>query len=515
MAKTKSADAACGGEPRQYRSRAGYAFREDEDPWVLDKNTKIRPLTIAKHLDREVAKGFIRTLAFFGENYAPASTSLVADTFRRFLTSVRASSITPENLISFRSTLSERTEWHLGTLRPFLRTWHTLGYPGVSDEVVQLLGSWTLKGPIKGDVVKRLDPLKGPLTDIELNGFNEGAVQAFERSLISLSDLALALCLSQSGRRPIQISQLRLKDVLEGTNRNGDATYLLNVPRAKQRGQLFRAQFKQFAMTYELWVLLKEQARLVVAHARDALPFSLKPSEELELPLFPDFSAFKGVASRRDFANVMESDAFHCRSRDIAATLKRIGKAIDLYSERTGEPLALTPSRFRYTVGTRAAREGLGPLIIAELLDHTDTQHAGVYIENIPDHVAALDKAVGLQLAPYAQAFSGVLVDNERGARRGDDPASRIRTNAGGIGTCGSYGFCGANVPIPCYTCIHFQPWLEGPHELVLDELLAERKRVAELTDDPSVSAATDRTILAVSEVIQRCEHRKQELNRG
>ncbi len=62
----------------------------------------------------------------------------------------------------------------------------------------------------------------GPLTDIELQGFNEGAVQAFEQDRITLSELALGLCVSNSGRRPIQISHLRIKDVLKGKNNQGE-----------------------------------------------------------------------------------------------------------------------------------------------------------------------------------------------------------------------------------------------------------------------------------------------------
>ncbi len=154
-------------------------------------------------------------------------------------------------------------------------------------------------------------------------------------------------------------------------------------------------------------------------------------------------------------------------------------------------------------------------MVIAELLDHADTQNAGVYIENIPEHVENLDKAVGHQLARYAQAFAGVIVDNEVNAKRGNDLSSRIKNNGEGIGTCGSYSFCGANVPVPCYTCIHFQPWLDGPHEIVYEELLADRERLIGLTGDLEIAAINDRTILAVAEVIERCEARKKGLADG
>ena len=194
---------------------------------------------------------------------------------------------------------------------------------------------------------------------------------------------------------------------------------------------------------------------------------------------------------------------------------KKIVSCVDLYSERTGKPLNISSNRFRYTTGTRAAREGFGEMVIAGLLDHTDNQNAGVYIENIPEHVEKLDEAVGQQMSRYAQAFAGVLVDREKDANRGDDLSSRIKARGEGIGTCGNYGFCGASVPVPCYTCVHFQPWLDGPHEKVYKELLSERQRLQEVTGDNLIAAVNDRCILAVADVIERCAARKDELAHG
>ncbi len=178
---------------------------------------------------------------------------------------------------------------------------------------------------------------------------------------------------------------------------------------------------------------------------------------------------------------------------------------MNIISERSGRPIHLNPNRFRYTLGTNLASEGKGVYVIAEALDHSDTQNAGVYVKNIPDIVSRIDKAVALELAPYAQAFRGVLIPSEKQARRGNDPASRISNGNGNVGSCGSHGFCGALAPLACYTCAHFQPWLDGPHEEVLDGLIQERDRVVELTGDLKVASANDRLIYAVSDVIHRC----------
>jgi len=150
------------------------------------------------------------------------------------------------------------------------------------------------------------------------------------------------------------------------------------------------------------------------------------------------------------------------------------------------------------------------------LLDHTDDQNARVYTENVPEHVDAINEAMARQLAPLAQAFAGVLVRSERDALRGDDPTSRVRTDSGSAaGTCGHYGFCGALAPIACYTCRHFQPWIDGPHENVLHGLLAERDRIRQLTQDKVIAAINDRAIFAVTQVIQMCEARRSEVSAG
>ena len=83
------------------------------------------------------------------------------------------------------------------------------------------------------------------------------------------------------------------------------------------------------------------------------------------------------------------------------------------------------------------------------------------------------------------------------------------------LGTCGSYGFCGALAPIACYTCNHFQPWLDGPHEAVLDGLIYDRDKVLEKTEDRKIASVNDRLILAVSDVVGRCSAIRGEGARG
>ncbi|WP_445373859.1 site-specific integrase [Photorhabdus tasmaniensis] len=491
----------------------GYDFVLHETQWKLDKNTTITVGAIHDLLEPETLSGFLNTLSFYAKTLSAAHTENIFVYFLTMIRTTRADHISDIMLINYRSTLDNAHEYRLGTIRGFLRRWYRLGYPGVSKDVLYMLDGWILKGNRKGDAVKRQDPHEGPLTDIELQAFNEGSVRAFELNMISLDELAMSLSVSNTGRRPIQISHLRVVDILCGKNEKDEPYYVLNVPRGKQ-GSGFRASFKPFAITQELWVILSAQAKNAIALVEKGLIFELQQFDRQQIPLFPDLNMVTAIQSSYEFRKLLTSDKLHIAAVEITDTLQFVVEAADIKSERTGELLNINARRFRYTIGTRAAREGFGELVIAELLDHTDTQNAGVYIKNIPEHVKRLDSAVGFQLARYAQAFTGVLVDSEKEARRGDDLTSRILTEMGqGVGTCGEYGFCGANVPIPCYTCIHFQPWLDGPHEDVYQGLLNERERVKEITGDIQIAAILDRSIIAVADVIMRCVKRREELS--
>jgi integrase len=496
---------------REYQSLYGYTFVVTNTRWELSKGVTLNVGSLKGKLDPSIANGFVGTLVHVART---ASSHHAYNYLNRYIhmVDVVGGALTTTSLINYRATLDRDKEHYLGTLRSFLYKWAELGYPGVDDSIVGLLRGWTLRGNIKGDAVQRKDPEKGDLTENELIAFNEGAARAFEKGLLTTAELAMALLLSCSGRRSQQISHMKVTDVeMSARKVNDEDQGLIRIPRAKQQGAGFRDRFNTFRASGELWAILQAQRKQCIRDAELAVGRALDTNERQGLPLFPDVDAFRSITSFAEFQSLLGTDRLHCAPALVNRVLKKVVEASGCYSERTGRLLSVTSRRFRYTTGTRAARQGVGLAGIAELLDHTDIQNAAVYVKNIPEHVAAIDTAVGHQLATYAQAFQGVVVDSERDAKRGDDPASRIRHRGRGTATCGKHGSCGANVPIPCYSCVHFQPWLDGPHEAIYADLVADRARILKETGDETVAAINDRTILAVAEVIRRCEERRRE----
>ncbi|MBP8116426.1 MAG: tyrosine-type recombinase/integrase [Nitrospira sp.] len=499
--------------PQQRTSTAGYVFNEADDRWVLDKDSKLNVKAVADLIDENLVPGYIATLSHFATNHSGDHAQSLNYHLKKYLSATGKSSFDSEGLINFRSSLPPHQDYYAAKVRIFLSQWNVLGYHGVSDSLMSLLNGWRIKGNIKGDAVKRRDPSKGPLTDNELAAFNESAARGFEMGQLSIAEIAMALLISSTGVRAVQVSHLRVGD-LDASQKNvkGEPIFVVQMPRAKGRGESFRETFTPHSIRGELWAVLNQHAKSVIIKFEKRLGCELQESDRQALPLFPSASAVDEIDSTKDLLQISDHQVLHVKSSEINAVLRKVVSKGKCFSERTGQLLEVTAKRFRYTTGTRAAREGYGVLIIAELLDHRDTQNAKVYIRDIPDHVEALDRAMGHQLAPYAMAFAGVLVDREEDAERGSDPTSRIRYQGAGTGTCGMHGFCGANVPVPCYTCANFQPWLDGPHEKLYEWLHKERERILDMTKDETIAAVNDRTILAVAQVIKLCKARREEL---
>ena len=489
----------------KFLSRDGREFSLDDERWKLSKDSDIPVAAISEYLDADTYRSLKSVLAFYAKT---SSSKHVTNLFYRckdYLETTKGQSpFSVVSLISYRSSLDKSTEWYMGTLRGLIRQWSQLGYPGIPRDSLSLLDQWTIKGNEKGYAVQSMCPEAGPLTDIEMGAVTESILAAFGNGDISLTDTCMVMTLAMTGRRPGQLAALKVKDLLPK-----DGKYYVNFPRAKQRHKGWRQSFKKFSVVEDLWLLLQQQAEFAVEEfsvRMEQVGQKLDRGVVGELPLFADLKHLRIDTSLLD---QLEYDMLHAPTSRVKEAVARVAADINVISERTGFPIHLNSTRFRYTLGTNLGREGRGEYVIAEALDHSDTQNTGVYVRNIPEIVERIDKAVALQLGPIAQQFQGVLIASEGQARRAGDPSSRICGRSGNVGSCGSYGFCSALAPIACYTCMHFQPWLDGPHEAVLEQLISERDSVYENTGDLKIASVNDRLILAVSDVVIRCKAAK------
>lgn len=498
--------------PALARTQSGVEFDPRVDRWAYRDsayNTSL-DFTSLSGVTSSFVESAKLTLLWYAENMSQPHLVNMFMRLAHFLRSIDAgrasplSEITSTELLNYKASLPQATSWYLGSLSGLLQKWHDLGYPGVSEDAVRLLKQLRIQGNRKGEAVLTHDPIDGPFSDIELESLQVALNTAYEQEKLGTESYLLAYLYMLLGQRSVQYAALKIRDVGVARSKDGTSVYTLRVPRAKQPNQLSRADFKDR-------VLIPQIGKLLVQHADEVRTvFESRLKDPLDAPLFP---------AKQNRTGEPKGFEFHRTSQSLANSLQRALDKLHVMSERTGQPLSITARRFRRTMATRAAMEGHGELIIAELLDHTDTQNAGVYIEARPEIIERIDRAVAMHLAPMAQAFAGVIIDDESQATRAGDPSSRVSDpridpSKKPMGSCGKHGFCGLLAPITCYTCQSFQPWLDGPHEAVLDFLLAERERLAAKTDI-RIASINDRTILAVAEVVRLCQIKHQEMADG
>ncbi|CAM5286816.1 hypothetical protein AFAE65S_00135 [Alcaligenes phenolicus] len=493
-------------------SKDGYRFDVRASHWKLNKDVTVSLGEVAD-LPELVQAGFRATLQRYAEEMSARHTENMAVRFNRYLRDTQASGVFVPDLMNWRAMLDRESQWYLGGLKGFLLAWHNYGFPGVSDDVVKLLNGWRIKGNEKGVAVITSDPETGPYTDIEVQGLLDWANAAVSSRKIHFLDYAYLLTLLMTARRPVQIAALRGKDLV--TESGGGAPLCrLNVPRAKQRGGGFRQSFRSLAIIEDLHTVLTHQHQLSVGLVEQKLKVKLPQDLVAEIPIFINEIGLKEVASLSSMKALLlgsQPDALHITTSRLQVALKDIAWLCTARSERTGKPLRISATRFRYTRGTKLRREGFSAFVIAELLDHSDVQNVAVYTQNTAREAVVINELIGPKLAPFAQACLGTLVPSEREAIRGDDPHSRIPNHLHNpVGTCGNYGFCASGFKA-CYTCRFFQPWLDGPHEEVLLELYREKERARAAGCAEEVVNADDRLILAVEDCVARCRAAKLE----
>lgn len=493
-------------------SLGGYEFSISETRWQLNRNAVLILDEAKERLSRKHYECYVNTLATLAMTRAGRTVLSLNYTFLKFLRFACGAPFQPILMIELRNS-GEFNDHQISLLRILLTKWHSLSSVGVSAELISMMGRWELAGNITGDAVKRLHPEEGPLSDLELQNIIEFFALEYERGGINITQFAVALLLQASGRRPWQLMCLRIKDLIKILDGEGFYRYFVDVPRSKQRGGKFRETFRKVQIIRDVWTALELLEENAVRAFSEQLKCDISDEIKNELPLFFSSRQLQRVSSLEELQQLLMGDFLHMTTDELKPVLKAAFRHSKVISERTYKLLKVFPRRFRYTLGTRAAREGYGIQVIAELMDHSNTNNAGVYIQNIPEHGAHIDRVVGEHLAPIALAFSGVVVDGKSHALRGNEPASDIRSHTGEPGgTCSHRGVCGANVPVPCYTCPYFQPWLNGPHQEFHSQLVEQRDAIMRNTGDKAIASILDRTIIAVSEVVQICAERKRKL---
>ena len=496
-------------EPAERISKDGYSFNIHSNHWTLNKDRSIVFTKDVLSMEAKLIDGLRKTLSIYAEEQSAAHASNMYYLFQRLLIDTNFKVLDEHVILNWRSMLNKDNEYLLGSLRGFLISWNEYGYYGVTTEMVRALEKLTISGNKKGVAVANRCPHSGAFTNNEMLALNNELIRLFKEDNISFTSYAYVSLLQATARRPVQLRQLKSIDLQKiHDTKNNSFNFYLNIPRAKQRGIGFREEFKKLAITEELYLTI---LNLIEQETRK---FSLKFNAELtaeqrsQIPIFIDWAIVEKLSIHKTPLDnsLLDSDLLHLSTSVIRYNiLKEFQVKQKAISERTGDYIHITARRFRHTRGTNLGRKGLGPLIIAEALDHNDTQNVMIYTENTADTATYIDKAIGKQLAPFANAFLGRIIEQLDEGERGSDLTARIPNKENEVvGACGTNDYCVKGYE-SCYTCVKFRPLLDAPHEKYLASLYAEKEMRLKATKSEEYASTKDRLILAVEWVVQKC----------
>lgn len=479
-------------------TKSGIAFHPKEDVWdwtdgLFRLYLDFRKVGLPATVPRDSLK---HTLLVIAKRSSASHVSNLFGVFVHFLAlragSLPLMSVSPAEVSNYAARLQHHEKWRIGTLNVLFQAWVALGLPGVDPDCARYLRERRKPGNDKGAAVRTRDPVNGPFSEAEYTALYKAVDEAYGTGEVQQWVAVLTRLLFACGGRISQYASLKMSDLAEK-----DGTFFLNLPQAKTREMHSRVLLKQFDLS-------PQTGRLV----RDYVESLKSQGHGTESALFPSAVVMtKGPKVERR----QETDLFfgHCTSSVLSRVIKTALEAIAPPTDRLNfEPVPVASKRFRYTFGTRLAEEGASKTVIADRLGHADLQNVDVYFEASPKIVDEIDKAMGVHLAPLARAFRGRLVEDEEHSTHQGAPGSRIidlRVSKAPVGSCGSKGKgCAFNKPIACYTCFKFEPWLDAPHEKVLQRLQAERERWA---SDERMAAINDDAVSAVQEVMAECGH--------
>ncbi|EGI5345021.1 phage integrase family protein, partial [Salmonella enterica subsp. enterica serovar Sandiego] len=357
-----------------------------------------------------------------------------------FINNVSPNYIDDKVIIQYQNMQSANEPSYFRGLRPFFTKWFELGYPGIDESAVEIVKHFDLKIKKAGQPILQDDPTVGPLTKEEHTSLIKAMSHAYSIGELSLSDYAISLLISLTGRRPQQLIMLKYKDLLRKNLDNGKVEYLISVPRVKQMGK--QLQYRELPIISEVASIVQLQANHSVRLVEQTLGKTLDDHAKGKVPVFLNEEKLPDLDITDPF--FLESNKLYAKTTIANVALKSIVNNGKVISNRTGSLLNITPRRLRYTIATMLAKDGHNANTIAELLDHSSTSSAGIYVKNLADSVERIDSAVSEQLSFIADVFMNGIKSKEK-----------IHFKFCSSRKCQSQNL---NVNFPCDECAFFMP---------------------------------------------------------
>ncbi|MDN4623677.1 site-specific integrase [Pantoea agglomerans] len=417
----------------------GYSFIIPDIKWQLDKNNCVYPHKVADKMPEPMRVGYLNTLAYFSAEYSSGYTKNINQIFSQWLGMIDIKTIDANAVYQFNVSLGPEKNYKLNSIKQFLTKWKKLGYVGVETSALTMLEKINIKTNLTGEAVKRRDPNTGPLTGKELEVVLKSISNLLKEDKIPMYLYCYVILLATTGRRPLQLTSLKTKDLI----RTGDGCFL-NIPKVKQRKD-FRSEFSMVSIDDCLNEKLTTLIDMNQKYIEDSINQKISHIKN-ELPIFMDYKKPVSIQSGQSLETIMATDFLHMKNSFISKELNKITTKFNIQSSRTHNPISLNARRFRYTLGSRLAKEVASVEVIAKALDHKSINSSGIYVKNSPENVHEIDMKLHSFFDPLSKIFlGGDSIQNKKLFRE-------YVLNSFGFTNC-------KHEHVECFTCKNFRAW--------------------------------------------------------
>lgn len=344
--------------------------------------------------------------------------------------------------------INEMPPTYANFLIPTLRKISEANLPGMSDDVVNWLASghnFEEKDDGPYFALMTNDPQRGALTDQELHNIHTALNMARERLQIDQEAYTLAWMFMGTGLRPIQVARMKVSDVLVRKGPEGkEVTLKVSLAKGEKSSKS------------EYWL---RRAPTVLA----------------ECLLFYLDICNKSKNNTNEYLFLA-----HQKDRNLGAYVKQIFTSLETWSDRLETQIPINAYRFRYTLATRALRQGASDYEVARLLTHRSTSCIQYYRASMPELQQPIHTAIGKEMDYFARAFQGKLIRTLQEATYPNDGEQEIldfmHLTGETLGACGTRSECHLNAPVACLSCHRFEPLEDAPWEDLLQKLKDDQK---------------------------------------
>ncbi|HHV8388260.1 TPA: tyrosine-type recombinase/integrase [Escherichia coli] len=371
-------------------------FSLNDSVWFLSKDVKLNFSYFERNINANLLTSIKDTLAYTAVNFSSAYA-------RKFFFSIKKLVVFNQGKLDkfdygllnrFYNAYYKISYTHVESLKYFLIKHYELNNEFLDQEMLDFIFKWKVTKPNKTTAyIERKESLR-PLSEYELKNLIGCMTKEYNDGNMTMNDYLLVMLMIYSGRRPMQIAQLKRKDLYVKENGN-----YLNIPRLKQ-GDSFRTDFSELRIGDNLFNSLSELKSVVKVFVQSEVGDILSEEELNNLPLFIDPYFFN---SNYKLDKLYENNFFnlHMSSKRITSRVQAVCQRVSKDKNKK-----INSRQLRVTLATRLALKGYGLGKIAKALDHNSLKSVLSYAKNNEEFSFRIDQAINDSVSPYIASFS-------------------------------------------------------------------------------------------------------------